>query len=266
MEWVYAYAYFIIYAFLGWVCEDIYCGIGKRKFINRGFLYGPCCPIYGVGAILVIYPLLLVQYHPSLVFLFGILITSTLEYFTSWVMEKLFHTRWWDYSKHRFNINGRVCLLNSTLFGLMCMILIFFVHPHVEHFVHQFSFPVLVSFLILFTIGFGVDIVMTILTLMQRKQVFKHMRQEVELFKQEYEKDRKERLDNFTESIGLWLKERPELKENVSHLKISLEHLDKIQRKHISNAFPERQLQEDFKSLADLAKRIHAQSNEENKD
>ena len=61
MEFVYAYAYFILYAFLGWVCEDLYCGIPAKKFINRGFFYGPYCPIYGVGALLVLYPLLFVK-------------------------------------------------------------------------------------------------------------------------------------------------------------------------------------------------------------
>ena len=74
MELLYAYTYFIVYAFLGWVCEDIYCGIGKRKFINRGFLYGPYCPIYGFGALLVIYPLLMVSKHPIVVFIFGMVL------------------------------------------------------------------------------------------------------------------------------------------------------------------------------------------------
>ena len=64
MEFVYAYAYFVLYAFLGWVCEDLYCGIPAKKFINRGFFYGPYCPIYGVGALLVLYPLLFVKDYP----------------------------------------------------------------------------------------------------------------------------------------------------------------------------------------------------------
>ena len=63
MEFVYAYAYFVLYAFLGWVCEDLYCGIPAKKFINRGFFYGPYCPIYGVGALLVLYPLLFVKIY-----------------------------------------------------------------------------------------------------------------------------------------------------------------------------------------------------------
>ena len=89
MEFVYAYAYFVLYAFLGWVCEDLYCGIPAKKFINRGFFYGPYCPIYGVGALLVLYPLLFVKDYPILVFVLGVIITSALEYITSWAIDLL---------------------------------------------------------------------------------------------------------------------------------------------------------------------------------
>jgi uncharacterized membrane protein len=88
MEFVYAYAYFILYAFLGWVCEDLYCGIPAKKFINRGFFYGPYCPIYGVGALLVLYPLLFVKDYPILVFILGVIITSTLEYIAVFYRQK----------------------------------------------------------------------------------------------------------------------------------------------------------------------------------
>ena len=132
MEFVYAYAYFVLYAFLGWVCEDLYCGIPAKKFINRGFFYGPYCPIYGVGALLVLYPLLFVKDYPILVFVLGVIITSTLEYITSWVMEILFKTRWWDYSERFMNINGRVCLLNSTLFGIMSIVVVYIIHPVIQ--------------------------------------------------------------------------------------------------------------------------------------
>ena len=152
MELLYAYTYFIVYAFLGWVCEDIYCGIGKRKFINRGFLYGPYCPIYGFGALLVIYPLLMVSKHPIVVFIFGMVLTSILEYITSFVMEKLFATRWWDYSTYPFNINGRICLQNSLLFGLMALVVVYGLHPIVSRFVERIPLGFLVIFLIMFTL------------------------------------------------------------------------------------------------------------------
>lgn len=121
--------YFFMYSFLGWLSECIYCGIPAKKFINRGFLAGPYCPIYGCGAIVVIHLLQPWQQHPIMIFLAGIVLTSTLEYITSYVMEKLFHTKWWDYSKRACNLHGRICLKNSLLFGLMVLVVFYGVHP-----------------------------------------------------------------------------------------------------------------------------------------
>lgn len=120
----------IVYSTLGWCGEMLYCSIPKGRLCEkRGFLNGFLCPIYGHGALLVLYMLHGGFENPLLTFFFGALVTSALEYFTSWLMEKLFHMRWWDYSGYRFQINGRVCLLNSTCFGLACVLLCHFVHP-----------------------------------------------------------------------------------------------------------------------------------------
>lgn len=121
--------YFFIYSFFGWVCECIYCGVPAKKFINRGFLAGPYCPIYGCGALTVIYTLTPYTQNPVILFGMGVVFTSALEYITSYVMEKLFHTKWWDYSKHPFNIHGRICLKNSILFGLMVLVVCYGIHP-----------------------------------------------------------------------------------------------------------------------------------------
>lgn len=136
------FLYFIIYAFLGWVCESVYKSIFRKKIINSGFLNGPICPIYGVGALLIIYLLTPVQNNPILVFILGVLSTSVLEYFTSWLLEVLFHMSWWDYSKHKFNINGRVCLLNATMFGLMSLFVMYIAHPFTASIVAKVSMNV----------------------------------------------------------------------------------------------------------------------------
>ena len=133
------FIYFFLYAIIGWMCEVVYCSIPEKKFINRGFLNGPYCPIYGVGALIIITFLMPYVSDPILVFFIGIILTSALEYITSWGMEKLFHAKWWDYSDHKFNINGRVCLLNSFLFGLLCVVLMYVVHPIVRDLVNSFS-------------------------------------------------------------------------------------------------------------------------------
>lgn len=122
----------ILYSFLGWCGEMIYCSIGQRKLCEkRGFLNGPLCPIYGHGALLVLVVLGQRWNNPISTFLIGMVLTSTVEYLTSYLMEKLFHMRWWDYSHHHFQLNGRICLLNSTLFGLACLVLRYVVHPRV---------------------------------------------------------------------------------------------------------------------------------------
>lgn len=120
---------FFVYAFLGYVCEVIYCSIGQKKLVNRGYLYMPVCPIYGFGAVIILLSMLPISKMWYLVFFLGILLTTTLEYLTSYIMEIIFHMRWWDYSKRKLNINGRVCLLNSLLFGGLVMIVVYGLHP-----------------------------------------------------------------------------------------------------------------------------------------
>lgn len=103
--------YFFIYSFCGWLMETVLCSIREHRFINRGFLNGPLCPIYGCGILLILTFLLPVrdsipraEAAVPVIFLAGAVLASAVEYFTSWAMEKLFHARWWDYSKHRFNL------------------------------------------------------------------------------------------------------------------------------------------------------------------
>ncbi|MBC3798340.1 putative ABC transporter permease [Acetobacterium tundrae] len=130
---------FILYSFIGWVCEVVYCSILERKITNRGFLIGPYCPIYGVGALFIVMFLLPFTSDAPVVFLLGVVFTSILEYITSWGMEKLFHAKWWDYSNKKYNINGRVCLLNSFFFGIMSLALMYFIYPFVQGIITSFS-------------------------------------------------------------------------------------------------------------------------------
>lgn len=127
-----AFLIFIMFSVIGWVSEVIYVGIfSAHKFVNRGFLHGPLCPIYGVGGVVILMlPKFLYNTWIPL-FLASMVFCTIVEYITSWLMEKLFHARWWDYSKHKFNIKGRVCLLNSLLFGFLGLGVIKFVYPHI---------------------------------------------------------------------------------------------------------------------------------------
>lgn len=129
------FLYFMIYAFFGYIAEVVYVAICTKKITNRGFLYGPFVPIYGFGAIGIILSLswaynLNTWYSPIVVFVLGFLLTTLLEYFVSWGMEMIFHMRWWDYSDKFLNINGRVCLRNSTMFGILVVLVMYLLHPY----------------------------------------------------------------------------------------------------------------------------------------
>jgi uncharacterized membrane protein len=125
--------FFLLYSVLGWVYETVLCSVRERSFVNRGFLNGPYCPIYGVGAVLFL--LFLGNEKSSLlIFVFGSIIATAVEYFTSFVMEKTFGARWWDYSAFKFNLNGRVCLGASAIFGAFAVALIKIFHPAVLDF------------------------------------------------------------------------------------------------------------------------------------
>lgn len=142
----YMFLQFIVYSFIGYVLEVLYCSFIQKKVVNRGFLFGPICPIYGIGAILLLYSLANLKDNPILVFFFGMFITSTLEYFTSYIFEKIFNNKWWDYSNRSDNINGRVCLENSIYFGIGTLAIIYIVSPIVDSFLN--GIPSNISFII----------------------------------------------------------------------------------------------------------------------
>lgn len=137
---------FFIFSFIGWVWESIYCTICEKKWANRGFLYGPICPLYGLGGFigLVISEMatsgLITELSWQLIFIAGFAVSMLLEYPTSWILEKLFFARWWDYSEIPLNINGRTSVPTSLAFGVASILMM------------KFFIPVTVSVLSLFPI------------------------------------------------------------------------------------------------------------------
>lgn len=120
---------FMIYSVIGW-CMEVTCKlIQYKRFINRGFLIGPYCPIYGYGAILITILLRKYIYDPWVLFVMAILVCGTLEYLTSFFMEKIFKARWWDYSQRRFNLNGRVCFGTIIPFGILGLFIMYVSNP-----------------------------------------------------------------------------------------------------------------------------------------
>lgn len=126
---------FYLYCFIGWIWESCYVSLKKHKWINRGFLKGPLLPIYGSGAIVVLISTLTVENNLLLVFVIGVISATILEYITGVAMEKLFHVRYWDYSKEPFNINGHICLISSLAWGVFSVLLVRFVNPNIARLV-----------------------------------------------------------------------------------------------------------------------------------
>jgi uncharacterized membrane protein len=149
---------FIIYSFFGWIIEMIAVYLDDKKVINRGFLFGPYCPIYGFGAFILIYVMSHYEKNPLDLFMTYAIYASILEYITSFLMEKLFNARWWDYSHMKFNINGRICLSNAILFGLLGMIMGYFINPLVLHFLSMIPYHLFITISITIAIIFATDV------------------------------------------------------------------------------------------------------------
>lgn len=129
MDIYFAALYFFVYSFLGWCTEVAFAACKERRFVNRGFLNGPFCPIYGFGVSLVI--VFLTSYRSNLVFLYiaSVFLVTVLEGLTGWAMDKIFHNKWWDYSDMPLNIGGYVCLIFSLIWGAACVAIMNLIHP-----------------------------------------------------------------------------------------------------------------------------------------
>ncbi len=162
----YLFMFFFVASCIGYVCEVVYCSITDNRFEwNRGFLLGPYIPIYGVGTIVVLFLLRDYYNDPKALFSLSFLICTVLEYVTSFIMEKLFKVRWWDYSEQPFNIEGRVCLLNSVLFGLAGLIVVYLLRPVVLHIFNLVPHIAMISIATLCELIFFTDLVVTTITL-----------------------------------------------------------------------------------------------------
>lgn len=134
--------YFFIYAFLGWSLEVIYAMYVQRTFVNRGFLFGPICPIYGFGALILIGSLRNIKGNKILKFIIAVIAFSVFEYIVSYILEVLFNQRWWDYSNDILNLNGRISILYSLVWGILGIIFTEKLHPFVRKKVEKLSLSI----------------------------------------------------------------------------------------------------------------------------
>lgn len=156
---------FFAYAFLGWCTEVSYAALTSGRFVNRGFLNGPVCPIYGVGVVIVLFFLDPLRKNTLLLFAGSVLLTSLLEWLTGFVLEKIFHQRWWDYTNEPFNLGGYICLRFSIAWGLACLFVVDIIHPSILWLIRLIPHTLGLALLAVFSAGMLVDLAATVRTI-----------------------------------------------------------------------------------------------------
>ena len=223
-----AFLIFILFSFIGWISEVIYVGVtSAHKFVNRGFLHGPLCPVYGFGGVVILMlpPSLYATWIP--LFFASMILCTIVEYFVSWLMEKLFHTRWWDYSHYKIQLNGRICLLNSILFGFLGVVVIHFVYPLMIDLLNSLGQKVInVSGVIIFAV-LSVDIFFTVRKLVDFANVMKKLKELGETLNSHYGQEEWFKKGSFIDMINSVIERADNRKEEFSQ-KI-LEKIDKVQ-------------------------------------
>jgi len=158
---------FLVYAFFGWCAEVAYSAVTKGVFINRGFLNGPVCPIYGVGMIMVVSCLTPLKGNHIILFLGSMFLTTAVELIVGWGMEKIFHQHWWDYSDEHFNFKGYICLRFSLIWGFACMSVIDIAHPPIKKMISIFPYKLGIILQLFFFSVFITDIIITIMAVLK---------------------------------------------------------------------------------------------------
>ena len=173
----YLILYFFVYGFLGWCTEVAFAACKERKFVNRGFLNGPICPIYGIGVGIVVQ--FLTPYKENLVLLYiaSVGMVTALEWVTGFILEKIFHNKWWDYSKMPLNLNGYVCLLFSLIWGVACVLIVDFIHPLIHKVLSWIPFPVGMTLIVVLSIVMFVDLYVTASTILKMNKHLEKMKE-----------------------------------------------------------------------------------------
>lgn len=222
------FTYFIVYAFLGWILEVVYHLFTNRKFINRGFLFGPVCPIYGFGAVILIVLLEHLGDSSIAIFVGGAFFASVLEYITGYLLEKLFHQKWWDYSQMRYNLNGYISLGFSIIWGFVSLFLVKILHPFVLSILNKIPSNIMNILVPSLFIVIALDTFYTVMSLVEFKKVLEGLKEVKYELHQKYDSLTKLDLEEARlreERINKRLKESIELRLNNKPVRFKNTHI-----------------------------------------
>ena len=213
---------FIIYAFIGWCTEVSYAALDTGKFVNRGFLNGPYCPIYGCGVVIVVAILTPLKENLLILFAGSFLLTSVLEYITGYILEKVFHNKWWDYSDKPFNIKGYVCLKFSIYWGLACTFIMDIIHPIIYAAIRFIPFVLGVVLLSIIMCVFAADCIITVTTILKfnkRLKVMDEMAASIHRLSDEIGENIYENVTDVIEKSAKFQETHVELMDKISETK-----------------------------------------------
>lgn len=199
-------AYLIIYSFFGWILESVLKTVIQRKFVNSGFLHGPFCPIYGFGAGIMLMFLNNFKEKPILLFIIAFFVLSVWEYIVGWMLEKIFKTKYWDYSNYKINLQGRVCLVNSLFWGFLGVIFIKYMHPFIAQKVQLLPENILIYTVTIILLAEIVDLIVSIVKVLNIKTKLDTISQISETIKEKLE----------------------ELKQIANNTQINKEHIQEV--------------------------------------
>lgn len=242
---------FFFYGFAGWCAEVAFAAVRQGKFINRGFLNGPICPIYGVGVTLIATILDFCKDNFILLYLASTVLVTFLEWATGFCLEKIFRHRWWDYSNMPLNIGGYVCPLFSAVWGIACVIVVRFLHPLIRLCISWIPVWIGVLFLTVFILTLGIDLYVTVTGIFRLNRRLERMEAVAE--------DLKRFSDQIGENIYQNMMEGREKQEKLKELKEKYKTLlqkpSRINRR-LLKAFPKLQSRRHEKALNELRKYI----------
>lgn len=171
---------FLFYCLCGWVWESCYVSVCQRHWVNRGFLHGPLLPIYGSGAIIILLATIPVAKDLRLVYLFGLIAATALEYVTGAVMERIFKVRYWDYSNQKFNLHGYICLSSSVAWGFFSILMVRFIHPPIARLLARVPALCVDPLAFILTIAFTVDVVRSVQAALDLRDILAKVAEENE--------------------------------------------------------------------------------------